>query len=196
MPTEREKMLAGEMYDPLDPELVLGRRRARDLMKLFNDSRDAETDERTRLLRELLGAAGDGVWIEPPFFCDYGTNIYLGRKVYFNFGCVILDCAEVRVGDGTLVGPGVHIYAGTHPVSAAARRTGLEFAKPVTIGSDVWLGGGARICPGVTIGDRAVIGAGSVVIRDIPAGVIAVGNPARVVREIGDDPPGTSGGGG
>ena len=186
MRSEREKMLAGELYDPLDPQLCDERRRARMLFKAFNDTRDDETDERARLLGELLGGAGAGLLIEPPFYCDYGTNITLGERVFFNFNCVVLDCAAVRVGSGTLFGPAVQIYAATHPLSAAERRKGLESARPVEIGSDVWVGGGALILPGVRIGDGAVIGAGSVVTKDIPGRVLAAGNPCRVLREIKD----------
>ncbi len=187
MKTEREKMLAGELYNPYEPELTAARRKARDLTKAFNATGDADAALRTQLLQSLFGTCPASVFIEPMFQCDYGTNIHLGERVFMNFGCVILDCAEVRIGDGTLMGPGIHIYAGTHPLSAAVRRSGLEFAKPVTIGADVWIGGGAIILPGVTIGDRAVIGAGSVVTRDVPAGVVVVGNPARVVKEIPAD---------
>ena len=183
MPTERDKMLAGELYDPLDPELVRLRDRARDLCWALNATREAEADERRRLLRELFGAGGDDVWMQPPFFCDYGSNIRVGRKCFFNFNCVVLDVCEVRIGDHTLFGPAVQVYTATHPLEAAQRRK-QEFGKPVAIGSDVWVGGAAVICPGVTIGDRTVIGAGSVVTRSIPAGVFAAGNPCRVIREL------------
>jgi maltose O-acetyltransferase len=186
MRSEKEKMLAGELYDPLDPQLCDERRRARLLLKAFNDTRDDEQGERARLLGELFGAAGAGLLIEPPFYCDYGSNITLGERVFFNFNCVVLDCAEVRVGSGTMFGPAVQIYAATHPLGAAERRKGLEAARPVEIGADVWVGGGALILPGVRVGDGAVIGAGSVVVRDIPAGVLAAGNPCRVIREIKD----------
>jgi maltose O-acetyltransferase len=136
-------------------------------------------------LQKLLGAGGADVSIQPPFYCDYGSNIYLGKNCYFNFNCVVLDVCPVRVGDITLFGPGVHIYAATHPENATLRRT-RELGKPVDIGADVWVGGAAIICPGVTIGSRTIIGAGSVVTRDIPAGVLAVGNPCRVVRHLAD----------
>ena len=179
--TERERMLAGELYDPLDPELVTARDRARDLCQDLNATREGQQAERRRLLRELLGAGGDDVWVQPPFYCDYGANIYLGTRCFFNFNCVVLDVCAVTVGDYTLFGPAVQIYTATHPMDAALRRT-REFAKPISIGSDVWVGGAAIICPGVTIGSRAVIGAGSVVTRDIPADVFAAGNPCRVVR--------------
>lgn len=181
--TEKEKMLAGELYDALDPELARERERCRDLCKSLNDSRESEGEERRRLLDALLGYANDA-WIQPPFFCDYGYNIKLGSKVFFNFNCVVLDVMPVTIGSNVLFGPAVQIYTATHPLSAAERRTWLESAKPVSIGSDVWVGGGAIICPGVTIGDRSVIGAGSVVTRSIPADVVAAGNPCRVIRRL------------
>ncbi len=181
MRSEQEKMLAGELYDPLDPILVRARDRARDLCQELNATREADQDGRRRILKELLGAGGDDVWLQPPFF--YGTNILLGQKCFFNFNCVVLDVCQVKVGDYTLFGPAVQIYTATHPLNAALRRK-QEFGKPLEIGSDVWVGGGAIICPGVKIGDRAVIGAGSVVTRDVPPGVSAAGNPCRVIREI------------
>src|SRR6476661_4715824 len=183
MRSERDRMLAGELYDPMDRELVAGRDRARDLCQALNATREAAQEERRRILRELFGAGGDSVWMQPPFFCDYGSNILLGERVFFNFQCVVLDVALVRIGDFTLFGPAVQIYTATHPMNAELRRK-QEFAKPIEIGSDVWVGGGAIICPGVKIGSRAVIGAGSVVTRDIPEGVFAAGNPCRVIREI------------
>lgn len=185
MKSEKEKMLGGEPYDPLDPQLCAERRRARILFKAFNDTPDDQQEERSRIIRELIPDSGEGLWIEPPFFCDYGANITIGDKVFFNFNCVILDVAPVRIGSRVLFGPAVQIYAATHPLSAAERRTGLEGGKPVEIGDDVWVGGGAIICPGVRIGARSVIGAGSVVTRDIPEGVLAAGNPCRVIRAIG-----------
>jgi len=183
MPTEKEKMLVGELYDPLDPQLIAERSRARDLCLAFNHTREDQQAERTCLLREIFGR-DTGVWIQPPFFCDYGSNIRLGEKVFFNFNCVVLDVMEVKIGSNVLFGPSVQLYTATHPISAAQRRTWLEFAKPVEIGSDVWVGGGAIICPGVKIGDATVIGAGSVVTRDIPSGVFAAGNPCRVIRSL------------
>lgn len=184
MPTELEKMLAGELYDPFDTELVRMRERARDLCFELNGTRERDQEQRRRVLTELFATGGDDVWIMPPFFCDYGSHIRLGRKCFFNFNCVVLDVCEVTVGDHTLFGPAVQIYAATHPMDPLLRRT-QESGKPVRIGSDVWVGGGAIICPGVTIGDRTVIGAGGVVTRSIPAGVFAAGNPCRVVRELG-----------
>jgi len=186
MRTEKEKMLAGELYDALDPELVTARERARDLCQVLNATREREQEARRRILKELLGSGGDSVWMQPPFYCDYGSNIYLGDRVYFNFNCIILDVCEVRIGDFTFFGPAVQIYAATHPISPQLRRT-QEFGKPVTIGSDVWVGGGAIICPGVTIGSKTVIGAGSVVTKDIPDSVVAAGNPCRIIREITED---------
>ena len=185
MSTEREKMLAGEMYDPLDPELVAGRERARDLCQDLNATREGQQEERRRILRELFGRGGDSVWLQPPFYCDYGTNIELGERVFFNFNCVVLDVCLVRIGDFSLFGPAVQIYTPMHPFEAAQRRR-EEFGKPVEIGSDVWVGGGAIILPGVRIASRAVIGAGSVVTRDVPEGVFAAGNPCRVIRRIGE----------
>lgn len=185
MATEKEKMLAGELYDAMDPQLVEDRARARDLCHDLNTSREREQNVRRRILTELLGSGGDSAWLQPPFYCDYGSNISLGERVYFNFNCVVLDVCEVKIGDFTFFGPAVQIYTGTHPLNANLRRT-QEFGKPVTIGSDVWVGGGAIILPGVTIGSRTVIGAGSVVTRDIPDGVVAVGNPCRILREIED----------
>src|SRR6266567_8632908 len=183
MRSEREKMLAGELYDPLDAELVAARTRARNLLWEYTATREADEVYRRRVLRDLFGSGGDTVWMQPPFFCDYGTNIRLGQRVFFNFNCVVLDVCEVRIGDFTLFGPAVQIYTATHPMNAELRRT-QEFGKPIEIGSDVWVGGGAIICPGVKIGSKSVIGAGSVVTRDIPDGVFAAGNPCRVIREI------------
>jgi maltose O-acetyltransferase len=183
VPNEREKMLAGELYDPLDPELAAARVRARDLCQDLNATREADADERRRILIDLFGEGGDAVWMQPPFFCDYGSNIFLGTRVFFNFNCVVLDVCPVRIGDFTMFGPSVQIYTATHPLEAELRRT-REFAKPVTIGSDVWVGGAAIILPGVTIGSRSVIGAGSVVTRDVPDEVFAAGNPCRVIRPI------------
>lgn len=183
MKNERQRMLAGELYDPLDPELVGARERARDLCQTLNATREADQDERRRLLRELFSVGGDTVWMQPPFFCDYGSNIELGERVFFNFNCIVLDVCSVRIGSFSLFGPAVQIYTPMHPFNAELRRR-EEFGKPVEIGSDVWVGGGAIILPGVRIGSRAVIGAGSVVTRDVPEGVFAAGNPCRVIREI------------
>lgn len=183
MKTEKQKMLAGELYDPQDPELSGERANCRDLCQALNATREDETEVRRRLLTELFGQETNA-WLQPPFYCDYGTNIRLGTNVFFNFNCVILDVALVTIGDNVLIGPAVQIYTATHPLDTSERRKMLESAKPITIGLDVWIGGGAIICPGVSIGDRTVIGAGSVVTRDIPSDVIAAGNPARILREL------------
>lgn len=183
MKSARQKMLAGELYDPMDAELVAARARARDLCQSLNATREAQQDERRQILRDLFGAGGETVWMQPPFFCDYGSNIELGERVFFNFNCVVLDVCPIRIGSFTLFGPAVQILTPMHPLNAELRRR-EEFGKPIEIGSDVWVGGGALILPGVRIGSRAVIGAGSVVTRDIPDGVFAAGNPCRVIREI------------
>lgn len=185
MATEWDRMRAGEFYDPFDAELVAARTRARNLCQDLNTTREADQDLRRRLTRELFGAGGDSVWMQPPFYCDYGVNIVLGERDFFNFNCVVLDVCPVRIGNFTLFGPNVQLYTATHPLNAELRRR-QEFAKPITIGDDVWVGGGAIVCPGVTIGSRTVIGAGSVVTRDIPPDVVAVGNPCRVMRKIAD----------
>ena len=182
--TEKQKMLSGELYDGFDPELLKARGRARRLLVLYNATAMEDKDRRAELIKELVGAAGEGVWIEPPFQCDYGSNIRLGKGVFINFNCVILDCREVHLGDGTLIAPAVQIYTGFHPTDPEVRKTGRELAAPVRIGANVWIGGGAIICPGVTIGDNTTIGAGSVVLKDVPANVIAAGNPCRVIRSL------------
>lgn len=186
MRTERGKMLAGEMYDALDPELVAARVRARDLCQDLAATRESDESARRDLCRRLFARGGDSVSIQPPFFCDYGSNIELGERVFFNFNCVVLDVCRVTIGDFTMFGPGAQVLTPLHPLDAAQRRR-EEYGKPVTIGSDVWIGAGALILPGVTIGAKSVIGAGSVVTRDVPAGVFAAGNPARVLRAIPED---------
>lgn len=183
MRSEREKMLAGELYDPMDRELVTARGRARDLCQDLNATRESQGEERRRILLDLFASGGDSVWLQPPFYCDYGTNIELGERVFFNYNCVVLDVCPVRIGDFTLFGPGVQILTPLHPFEAELRRR-EEYGRPIEIGSDVWVGGAALILPGVRIGDRTVIGAGSVVTRDVPSGVFAAGNPCRVLREI------------
>jgi maltose O-acetyltransferase len=180
MRTERQKMLAGELYDPFDPDLVAARERARSLCAALNASKESEQDERRRILDDLFGSGGDTAWLQPPFYCDYGSNIHLGTRVFFNFNCTVLDVCEVRIGDYTLFGPGVQILTPLHPRDATLRRE-QEYGKPIEIGADVWVGGGALILAGVRIGSRSIIGAGSVVSRDIPDDVLAVGNPCRVI---------------
>lgn len=186
MKTEREKMQDGELYDSSDPELVALRLRARRLTRQYNATTEEETVRRGQILKELFGSVGSA-FIEPNFRCDYGGNIRVGENLYMNFDCVILDCAQVEIGDGVMCGPGVHIYTAYHPLPAAERMKGPELAAPVRIGNNVWLGGGVIVCPGVAIGDNTTIGAGSVVTRDIPAGVFAAGNPCRVIRRLTQD---------
>lgn len=174
-------MLRGELYNPADPQLVAARERSRELCRAFGQAGGAEA--RRTVLCELLGSGAESADIQAPFFCDYGSNIHLGERVFFNFNCVVLDVCEVRIGDFTLFGPAVQIYTASHPLDAELRRR-EELGAPVTVGSDVWVGGGAIILPGVTIGSRSVIGAGSVVTKDVPEGVVAVGNPCRVIRAL------------
>ena len=183
MKTEKEKMLAGELYDPFDPQLVSERERARSLSQRLNATQESDAEERRRILVELFGSGGETAWMQPPFYCDYGCNIHLGKRVFFNFNCTVLDVCEVRIGDYTLFGPGVQILTPLHPLDAKLRRS-QENGKPIEIGSDVWVGGGALILAGVRIGSRSVIGAGSVVTRDIPDDVVAAGNPCRVLRHL------------
>ena len=169
----REQMLAGELYDPSDPELSAARDRARAMLARYNAERDSA------VLSTLLGRVGDDTTVEPPFYCDYGSNISVGERFYANAGCVFLDCAAIEIGDYVLLGPGVHLYTATHPAETSLRRRGLELAKPITIGNDVWLGGGTIVLPGITIGERAIVGAGSVVTRNVLDDTTVAGNPAR-----------------
>jgi maltose O-acetyltransferase len=180
--SEKDKMLAGELYRASDPELVRERRRCRTLLHEINAQPDE--DERHALFRELLGRIGDGSFIQPPFACDYGSNISIGERASINFNTVILDCAAVTIGDGAQIASAVQLLAADHPRDAQTRRDLLELARPVTIGSNAWLGAGVIVLPGVSVGDDSVIGAGSVVTRDVPNGVVAVGNPCRVVRTL------------
>lgn len=182
--TEKERMLAGKLYRASDPELRAADMRKWKLTNQLNQTTDVE--EVRSIFRELLGSIGPDFWIQPPFYCDYGSNIHIGDHFYANYGCVILDPAEVFIGDHVFLAPHVCLYAATHPIDAEVRNTELEYAKTIRIGSSVWIGGSSVICPGVTIGDNVVIGAGSVVTKDIPSGVVAVGNPCRVLRPITD----------
>ncbi len=177
-------MIAGELYLASDPELRAARARARRLFRQFNSTDPSEVDERQAILRDLLGSVGADVSIEPPFFCDYGSQIELAPAVYVNMNCLFLDCAPVRIGAQTFLGPAVQLYTATHPIDASERVAGPELARPITIGARVWVGGASVICPGVTIGDDTTIGAGSVVTRDVPSGVVAAGNPCRVIRSL------------
>ena len=179
MTSEREKMIAGAPYRASDRELVDARLRAQELLARYNATAPRAADERDALLRELFGAVGAAPTVMPRFACDYGFNIRVGNNLFVNYDCVFLDCAPIELGDDVQIGPSVQIYTATHPLDPAERRSGIEGAQRVRIGSNVWIGGGAIVLPGVTIGDDAVVGAGSVVTRDVPAGVVVVGNPAR-----------------
>jgi maltose O-acetyltransferase len=182
--SEKQKMLAGEPYLTSDPELAAERLRARKLTLDYNTSYEGEIYRRQQILHDLFGELGPGAEIEPPFYCDYGFNIYAGSRFYANFGCVILDCNRVTLGDDVLFGPYVQVYAACHPVDPAVRRSGCELSAPVTIGDNVWIGGGAIILPGVTIGSGTTVGAGSVVTGDIPGNVVAAGNPCTVKKNL------------
>ena len=177
--TERERMLAGELYDPGDAELAAIRRAAQDLMRRYNATIVGDGD-RYGILTELLGSVAPTAAIRAPFHVDYGRHIHVGERVFLNYGVVILDVCEVRIGDGTQIGPHAQLLAADHPRDAAGRATGLENGRPVTVGRDCWIGAGALILPGVTIGDGATVGAGAVVTRDVPPGAVAMGNPARI----------------
>ncbi|GGZ31784.1 maltose O-acetyltransferase [Echinicola pacifica] len=184
MKSEKEKMLSGELYNAMDPELTSEREAARDLLHEFNTKRETETTSTAQLLKQLMPESGENIWIQPPFYCDYGYNIKTGKGVFFNFNCVVLDVMPVTIGHRSLIGPNVQIYTATHPLDFQERASGLESAKPIHIGDDVWIGGSVVICPGVTIGNRSVIGAGSVVTRDIPDDTLAAGNPCKIIRKL------------
>ncbi|SDI66377.1 sugar O-acetyltransferase [Alteribacillus bidgolensis] len=184
--SEKEKMLYGEWYRADDPELHRERLHARKLTRLFNETTETEESRRTELLNELLGDAGENVYIEPPFRCDYGYNISVGDNFFANFDCVFLDVCKIYIGNNCLMGPGVHVYTATHPLSPHDRKTGAEFGKPVHIGHNVWIGGRAIINPGVTIGDNAVIASGSVVTKDVPDNTVVGGNPACLLKHMED----------
>lgn len=179
MRTEKEKMLAGELYDPSAPDIQADLAATHKWLARYNAALDMAPAERRELLLERFAAVGEGVVIRPPFHCDYGFNISVGAEVFLNFNCVILDVVEVMIGDRTQIGPGVQILTADHPRDAVGRASGFEFGRPIRIGRNVWIGGGAIILPGVSIGDDALIGAGSVVTRDVPPGATAFGNPAR-----------------
>lgn len=180
--TERDKMLAGDTYNCLDPDLVNQRLQVKDLLSHLNRSRSPA--EQREILQRLLGGIGRDTIIEPPFHCSYGSNIYLGDLVYLNVSCTIIDCGEVRIGHHVMIGPNVQLYTAAHHLQAESRTQGWEIAKPITIEDNVWLGGGVIVLPGVTVGRNAVVGAGAVVTRDVPANMVAAGNPARLIREI------------
>jgi maltose O-acetyltransferase len=177
-------MLAGDPYVADDPELAADSLRARRLSGQFNATPADARQERRRILSELLGAIGEGTVIRPPLHCDYGYQTRIGARTFVNFGLIALDVATITIGDDVQIGPNVQLLTPTHPVEAEPRRNKIEGAQPITIGDNVWLGGGAIVLPGVTIGDNTVVGAGAVVTRDLPANVVAVGNPARVIRTL------------
>ena len=182
--SERDKMLRGDLYLASDPELVAARVRARRLWAEFNASDPGDDDRRASLLARLLGGIGARASIEPPFYCDYGSNIVLGDGVFVNFGAVLLDPGAIVLGNQVQLGPLVQLLTADHPREAAARVAGPELARPIRIGARAWLGGGVVVCPGITIGEDTVVGAGSVVVRDLPARVVAAGNPCRVIKPI------------
>jgi maltose O-acetyltransferase len=182
--SEKDKMLAGELYLASDPELVSALLRAQALLAQFNTTAADAEQGRRQILGQLLAHVGESTVIKPVFRCDYGFNISVGDRTFINYDCIFLDCNLISIGQDVQIGPGVHIYTATHPVEAQARRSGHEYALPVGIGDAVWLGGGSIICPGVTIAENTVVGAGSVVTRDLPANVVAAGNPCRVLRHV------------
>jgi maltose O-acetyltransferase len=179
-----ERMRAGDLYIADDPQIAADHVRAMRLLEAFNRSAADAPGERERLLRQLLGTLGEGSVIRPPLYCDYGSQIHLGARSFVNFGLVALDVARITIGEDVQIGPHVQLLTPTHPIEAELRRAKWEAARPITIGNNVWLGGGVIVCPGVTIGDDTVVGAGAVVVKDLPARVVAVGNPARVIRHL------------
>lgn len=194
-PSQRDRMLSGEPYNSRDPELLALAHRARALLATFAALPSTNTDGRHRVLADLLGSVGDGVWIEPPFFCDYGAHVTIGSGTFVNVNCVFLDSAAIRIGADVLIAPGVQLLTVTHPLAAAERIVAPSersagtapyrtYARPITVGDGAWLGAGAIVLPGVTIGANAVIGAGSVVTSDIPPDCLALGQPCRVQRSL------------
>jgi maltose O-acetyltransferase len=188
MPTELENMLAGALYEPWDPELVALRRAARLAVEAYNHTSTDDREERVQRIKALFGSTGDSVHIEPNFRCDYGVNIHVGENFFANFDCVILDCAEVRIGKNCLIAPQVGIYTATHPLDPVQRSSGRELAAPITIGDDCWIGGHATINPGVTLGNNVVVAAGAVVTRSFGDNVVLAGVPARVIRTLEPNP--------
>jgi maltose O-acetyltransferase len=183
-PTEKDKMLGGKLYRSADAGLVADRRHAQDILAQYNAVSGADNETLNERLREFLGTVGEGTIVMPVFLCDYGYNIHLGRHVFINYQCVFLDCARIEIGNDVQIGPAVQFYTAQHPLDPAVRRSGTESASPIRVGNDVWIGGAAVVLPGVTIGDRSVVGAGTVVVRDVPPDTVVVGNPARVVRTL------------
>ncbi|OYR51914.1 acetyltransferase [Halorubrum sp. Ea1] len=187
MGSEKEKMLNGELYDADVPELLAERERARKLARRYNRTTSDDAETQRNLLEELFGSLGDECYVEPPFRCDYGYNIHVGENFYANFDCVMLDECRVEVGRNCMLGPSVHIYTATHPLDADERISGQEYANPVTVGENVWIGGQAVLNPGVTVGDNAVVASGAIVTEDVPENVVVQGNPATVVKDLEAD---------
>lgn len=184
--TEKERMLSGTLYIANDEELGKDNKKARVLTRLFNNTTEEQLEYRSELLKELFESTGKKLFIEPSFKCDFGCNISIGENFYANYDCIIIDVCKVKIGNDVSFGPRVSIFTAAHPIDAGVRNTLLQYGKPVTIGNDVWIGGNTVINPGVTIGNNVVIGSGSVVTKDIPDGVIAAGNPCKVLRKITD----------
>jgi len=182
--TEKEKMLACELYNAFTPELMAGRARCRELVYDYNASRPDEEPQRQEILQQLFSKFGTNSAIEKPFQCDYGSNVYWGNNSLANYNLVILDTCQIYIGDNVFIGPDVKLFSATHPTDPQTRLDGLEYGKPIRIGNNVWIGGGSIIVAGATIGDNSVIGAGSVVVKDIPANVVAVGNPCKVIKQL------------
>ncbi len=185
--TEKEKMLKSLPYKAFGEELTGERQHAKEMLFEYNNLRPGDIDKRNEILKGLFGKAGRNFYIEPPFWCDYGYNIYIGKNFYANYNCIILDCCKVSIGDNVMFAPNVCLFTAGHPVHSEPRNDALEYALPITIGDNVWIGGGAIVNPGITIGDNSVIGSGSVVTKDVPPNSIAVGNPCRVIRAITDE---------
>jgi len=186
MSAMRQRMLRGDLYQPKDPGLIADYSRAQALLDLYNHTRYDEADERDRLIRELLGTVGEGVVVKPTFRCDYGTPISVGSETSINYNCTLLDVAPITIGSDCRLAPSVQLLTATHPIDPDQRRAGWERGEPISIDDNVWLGGGVIVCPGVTIGESTVVGAGSVVTQDLPAGVVAAGAPAKAHRDIGE----------
>ena len=184
--TEKEKMINGYVYNPVSPQLILDRDKASRIITKYNNKTFHEINMRNRLIKKLIKTTGN-FWIKPPFYCDYGYNIQIGKDVMINFNCIFLDVCPIFIGDHTLIGPNTQIYTACHSMDYKERQENKEYGKPVNIGNNVWIGGSVVILPGITIGDNAVVGAGSVVTKDIPANTISVGNPCKVIRNIGDN---------
>ena len=185
--TEKERMLSEKLYIPMDEALAADCARSRRLVRLINGTTEEQAEYRVQLFKELFGRTGENLWVEPPFHCDYGCHISVGENFYANMNCVILDEAKVTFGDNVFIAPSCGFYTAGHPLDVEQRNRGLEYARPIRVGNNVWIGAQVCVLPGVTIGDNTVIGAGSVINRDIPANVIAAGNPCRVIREITEE---------